>query len=539
MKKLLLIYILFSISVVVWSNNEDLYLQLDDAIENNDRYVQMRERRISDLRKLAKYHSNDIVALMGIEDDVFYQYYAYRYDSAMAAVKRGYQLALESKNPYYQYKNLIHRTLLLSSAGFYSDAEACMDSIPSEKIPKSLLFDYYYNKYQLYSFWDNYYIESEFRSKLKGKIAGNLQAAIKYATPNTPIYYFTLAALSETTGSISKAESYYKKVLSFSNSNNPLYGSAAYNLATILIHRGDSSNYERYLLIAAISDIKNAVKENTALQDLAMYIFHSKGDMEKAEKYITFSNKDAQFYNSRLRMFSLSQRLPVIMAAYQSQLTAKNNKLFWVSVMALILVGISIIFLIGYYRQNLKLRKSKRIISKSNTELVEQYKNVYQLNKKLLDVNLKRERLAKVYIDIYAKLVERSKNFRTLVKRKIKANQTKDLLARLSEMELSKEEGQEFLNNFDKAFLDMYPGFVDEVNMLLRDDCKITDVPAGGLNTELRVLALIHLGVTESAEIANLLFYSPQTIYNYRWGARAKAKVKETFEQDIMNLRLI
>ena len=152
-----------------------------------------------------------------------------------------------------------------------------------------------------------------------------------------------------------------------------------------------------------------------------------------------------------------------------------------------------------------------------------------------MDTNCKREGLAKIYIDLCAKYIDKLKKYQTLVKRKIKANQVNELLSTISSSRISEEDAAVFLNKFDKAFLDLYPTFVQELNALLLPGQQIT-TKNDALTTELRIYALIRLGIKESSEIADLLFYSPQTIYNYRSAVKSRAINRDSFEADIAKI---
>ncbi len=158
------------------------------------------------------------------------------------------------------------------------------------------------------------------------------------------------------------------------------------------------------------------------------------------------------------------------------------------------------------------------------------------LNARLVDTNKKREGLARIYIDLCAKYINRLKNQKTLVQRKIKANQVNELLTLIASSKFSEEDAATFLNRFDKAFLDLYPTFIEEFTALLKPENRTIMPSSNSLTPELRIFALIRLGVKESSEIADLLFYSPQTIYNYRSAVKNKALCKETFEDDVLQL---
>ena len=185
---------------------------------------------------------------------------------------------------------------------------------------------------------------------------------------------------------------------------------------------------------------------------------------------------------------------------------------------------------------NLQLKQLNLQLANSNLQQADLNEKLQGLNRKLLDTNKHREALASIYIDLCAKYIDKLEKFQTLVKRKIKANQAQDLLQTVSSTRVSEEDAATFLNRFDKAFLELYPSFVEEFNSLLRTEGQIVQKSPLSLTTELRTFALIRLGVKNTADIAGLLFLSPQTIYNCRSVTKGKAICKDSFDQDVMSL---
>lgn len=224
------------------------------------------------------------------------------------------------------------------------------------------------------------------------------------------------------------------------------------------------------------------------------------------------------------------------MATYQTMVKRQNSNLR----VALILISLSVIGLIVVtffiVRQNKLLTSRRKALAVSNTQLSQLNEQLSVLNRQLLDTNSKRERLAKLYIDLCAKYIDRLRKYQTMVKRKIKANQVSEILNTMSSSRLSEQDAITFMNKFDKAFLDLYPTFLHEFNLLLTETHRMDFKQQHGLTTEMRIFALIRLGVKESSEIADLLFYSPQTIYNYRSLMKNKAINRESFEQDVQKL---
>lgn len=214
-----------------------------------------------------------------------------------------------------------------------------------------------------------------------------------------------------------------------------------------------------------------------------------------------------------------------------------QNRFLRYAVWSISLLGaVLLVFLYFFVRQNRQLSARRHELDQSNSLLTEANGRLNVVNEQLMDTNRKREGLAKLYIDLCAKNIDRMEKFQMTVQRKIKANQTKELLTVISSSKANQQEATAFLKRFDEAFLNLYPSFVTEFNMLLKEGEQVVVNKPGTLSTELRIFALVRLGVKESSEIAALLFYSPRTIYNYRSAFKNKAKDRNTFEDEVRRL---
>ena len=182
------------------------------------------------------------------------------------------------------------------------------------------------------------------------------------------------------------------------------------------------------------------------------------------------------------------------------------------------------------------LKDSNNELKDSNDELKDSNKALRVSNDELKNTNAKRELMANAFIRLCYQYIERLENQRKLVIRKIKTNQQKELLSILSSSKRSTEENQNFLSQFDKIFLSLYPSFVKELNTLLTPEAQIQLKEDNELTPSLRVAALVRLGVTESPKIAGILSYSLQTIYNYRSTLKNSAIDKDHFEENLQKL---
>lgn len=183
----------------------------------------------------------------------------------------------------------------------------------------------------------------------------------------------------------------------------------------------------------------------------------------------------------------------------------------------------------------LALKQNKKL-NQRRLEMREQNELLEKLNQQLSNTNKHRETYLRLFLDISAVYINKLDALRKMVTRSIKAGTTNDLLQKINRVRVVEEDASMFYNRFDRAFLILYPDFVKQLNSLLREDAQIQPQNENSLTTELRIFALMRLGVTASSEIATLLFYSTQTIYNYKTQMKNKAKVRETFEQDVNRL---
>lgn len=288
--------------------------------------------------------------------------------------------------------------------------------------------------------------------------------------------------------------------------------------------------YEYWSVRSAISDQLCPLKENLSLQELAMHLFQKdERNAERASHYLYFSLDDAKFYHNKLRILGISEKLPGIMAVYERQLyhskQVRTHQNYLLGVLAVVLLCALVVIL----RQNKKLNKKEREVSRQNNLLT-------QMNQQLTQANSRREKYMRLFMDLCALYIGKLNNYQKLVVRKIKAHQEGELVQRANPTKLADNEAIEFYSRFDKAFLELFPSFVEQFNALLRDGKKVEVSNKGGLTTELRIYALVRLGVGESVEIATLLSYSPQTIYNYRTAMRKRAINSDTFEDDVRAL---
>ena len=542
MRHLIVIIITLMIQpIYIKGDNNQLYKQLDAALAQRAHYVELKEKSLNEIKQGAKYVTSNEDKLK-LYEQLANEYKAYEYDSAMTYVNKGLILAQKSNYIFFNKRFQLSQTRLLITRGFYAEAKEILQKIEPKEEPRDYQFLYYYTMYGLYNNWSTYCENNEFSKNYDLKKVEYLKKAIELSPKKDAFYYYLMGELYYFSNhpNNNKTIQYYKKALSMEKANSRLHAMTAFALSEVYQKANNLELMEHYLLVAAISDITSATKENVALQDIALFIYkHKTRSLNKAQEYINLSLEDAYAYNNRLRRIEISSKLQLITNAYTDDIRATNSMLY---------IALSVIFLLslGVGLSSLFIRKKNRLLKQKKDEITATSakmeilnSQLHLINEELKDTNQKRERLVKVYIDLCYKNIERNSKLRTLAVRKIKANQSKELLSLLSSSSSTEKENKEFLTEFDKAFLSLYPTFVSELNKQLTESAHIQLKENGEMPPILRVCALLRLGITESSKIAGILSYSPQTVYNYRSMLKNNARDKEHFEENVLRLCMV
>ena len=542
MRHLIIIIITLMIQpIYVKGDNNQLYKQLDAALAQRAHYVELKEKSLNEIKQGAKYVTSNEDKLK-LYEQLANDYKAYEYDSAMTYVNKGLLLAQKSNNILFNKRFRLSQTRLLITRGFYAEAKEILQKIAPKEDSRNYQFLYYYTLYELYNNWAAYCENNEFSKNYNQKKMEYLKKAIELSPKKDAFYYYLMGELYYFSNhpNNNRTIQYYKKALNMEKGNSRLHAMTAFALSEVYKKANNLKLMEHYLLVAAISDITSATKENLALQDIALFIYkHKTRSLNKAQEYINLSLEDAYAYNNRLRRIEISSKLQMITNAYTDDIKTTNRLLniaLLVIILLLLGVGISSLFI---RKKNRLLKQKKDEISATSDKMEKLNGQLHLINDELKDTNQKRERLVKVYIDLCYKNIERNSKLRTLVVRKIKANQSKELLSLLSSSTNTEKENKEFLTEFDKAFLSLYPTFISELNQQLTESAHIQLKENGEMPPILRVCALLRLGITESSKIAGILSYSPQTVYNYRSILKNNAIDKEHFEENVLKLCMI
>lgn len=524
-------YMLLFILISCTGSHNEKYAELDKAIADRNIYMAEKEERINNLHKQitpnisleTKYH---------IYNGIFEEYLAYKADSAQKYADILSDIAKQTGNREYINDTDINKSALLSTSGVFDKAEAILKNLDKKTFTNANYRHYYEYCRWLYITWNAYLRVKENIAEYQDKVMAYNDSMLT-VVPQTDIdYHYWQGEHYWDIKEYEKAEEQYLIGISKMSPLSRRYASITCSMAYVCREQKKWDEFEKYMILAAIADQKIPLKENLALQEIAEHLT-IKNDITRANRYLICSLEDAIFYNNRLRLTQIARKFPDVVVRYQKHEESIQHIQTFVIVIVCLLAILLFVFA-GYILRHNKILKAQRKIR------IQLNENLNQLNEELKTANIHlkqtnniREQYVSLFIELCAAYIDKYNKFMTNVERKVKTHQVDDILSLLHQSRLKDTDTKEFFLNFDKAFLTLYPTFIEEFNKLLRPDKQITLKKGEFLSNELRLMALIRLGVKDTQKISTLLFYSPQTIYNYRSSMKNRAIDKENFEKNV------
>lgn len=544
-KIVLLIWLLASFSTAVWADKalDSLLNVLDQTIQKHETYVVQRESRIRHLNELARGVVFNSVEHYNLNNQLFKEYKSFVCDSAILYLNENIQIAEALKDRERQVESKLLLSLLLSASGMYTESIDVLNMVERREVTSELLPEYYSCFGHVYGEL-GFYTQDKTLAKKYWNIAETYKDSL-YAILPPQSEEFLLMHEDRLREQHLYAEALKINDLRLSQveSGTPQYALVTYHRSLIYKYSNDSINEKKNLCLSAISDIRSAIKDHASLWMLAQLLYED-GHIEQAYRYMRFSWNATKFYNARLRSWQSADALSLIDKTYQAMIEKQNARLEQNLLLITALLLLLVVALGYIYRQMKKLRLARNHLQVANGQLKELNEELRQMNDCLTFTNaelsesdqIKEEYIAR-FIKLCSTYINRLDTYRRMVNKKISAGQIADLLRITRSQDALDEELEELYANFDTAFLHLFPDFVRKFNSLLQDDEHISLKKDELLNTELRIFALIRLGIEDSSQIAEFLRYSVNTIYNYRAKVKNKAYSRDDFEEKVKKIR--
>lgn len=497
--------------------------RLDEVLEQADEYVRIKEQKIATIGNMLNSRGVSPLQQYQIYGQLYEEYKAYQFDKAKEMLEHQEVLADELGSLPMKNDALLNKAYLLTSAGFFLEADNVFGQLDTAVFDDSQKILWYNARQKFLHDYQEYVRTSSIDVPDADKIAFYQDQVLNKSPKESSLSHHMKILRMIEAGDFERA---YNENLTFigtlSNDEHD-YAVQTYWQGFICENLDRPVETIMWWVESAISDIKGAVKDNASLCSIAIKLINPE-ETDRAFRYIRLSLDDALFYNAKLRKVQIASTMPWIEKAYSDakevQAGERLRYLMLTSVAALLLMLICI-YTVSLY---VKGRRSAGVIEKKNEQLAEYTRsiidvedNLRKTNYDLVEANAAKEEYLGLFLSMCSGYLD-----------KLKKTLTRDQY----EAEL-----KNFYKTFDTSFLTLYPTFVDEFNALLKDENKITLKEGEMLNTELRIFALIKLGITQSSHIASLLRYSVNTIYNYRAQVK-KAAIddKENFEEIVKKL---
>lgn len=530
-----------------------LLATLDSILVQTGELASQKELKIAQLKKKLSNAAN-FEEEFWINKMLYDESFVFNADSAMKYVDRNIQIATELKKKDWQDEWLINRSFMFAATGLLKEAGEVLEKVDSTSLSDGLKLSYYYQRSYLYSHLGQYMgDQKQVNNKYYNEFENANKHMLALVRPKDPLYWWCVASCNELSPEDSLFSVLENVVLS-SHHNTRLDAMNAYGLSNMYKRLGDKEKTMIYLIYSAMADLRVCNRDIASLQELSSLLYDA-GDIDRAYAYMNYCLKAALLYPNRVRIINISTELDKIYANYQQRdirwRNSLQNYLYVVTFFSIILV----LALIGLYRQTKKMRKSRTELDSVNhslnqhvVELSQMHKQLALANQELQNLNellrsanqklqesndVKEEYIGYVF-SICSNYISKLDEYRKNINRKLKTGQFEEARQLTDNSSLTQNELKDFYANFDAIFLRVYPDFVADLNSLLRPEEQILLKDASELNTEVRIYALVRLGINDSVKIADFLHCSPQTVYNHRLRMRNKAIIpKDKFAEAV------
>lgn len=520
-------------------SNQALYHTLDSLIANYNQLTAEKERRVTNIKDGVRGIKLSPEQQYDLNQRLYDEYVAYKFDSAFYYIEKNVNALSASADHDRFAASAVRMAHILAVTGLFDRARRLLDKVNPDSISDQQKIAYYTQQSELNLYrsemaqFTNYFYDYIKRAQYYR------QLVMQIAPKDSYDYVFNRATYICEAGDTEEAIRILEAYLSKTEQGTRIYSIITSTLAFFYQNKGVSEKQEYYLLLSAISDERSAIRENNSLRSLSELLM-DRGNYDDAYRYLLQAISEAKFYGSRIRMMQVGRMAPQILQLYDAERTRTQQRtsllLMVISFISIILAGIIVYTLILYCKKHAAGLK----IIEMNKMLASHSEEIESVNTQMKEANRIKEEYIGRFLELSSQLISDSEQRLKQLNRLARERKLEELYAELKTMEPVNKGIRKFHSHFDTAFLNIYPNFISEVNNLLNPECRFDveqdGTPVKHLSTELRVLALIRLDITDNQEIADILRSSITTIYTYRSKIKARAINKESFEDDVRKI---
>lgn len=522
--------------------SDSLFKKLKKTIESSPIYDAEKIAEINGLKSsLQSLPKNDLQMQYQIIRSLYEEYKTFNYDSAFLYARKLQQISYQMQHPALIEDSKVKLSFILVSGGLFKNAFDTLHSVSLSGVPDSIKADYYSLMGRYYYDLSDYNNDKYFTPAYYK--LGNLyiDSSLLYYQPSSFEYDYYKGLKDLKTGGRNKTVLEFLNILKRPNLSFHQRALVESTLSGIYREMNETDKETETFLLAAIDDIKSSTKETTATLYLSQ-IYFARGNLKAAFLCVEKAIQDAVYYGARQRQVQVSRILPIIEVAQVNAVEAQKKLLIlYSSIATLLLLGLIVLFII-INKQNKKLKIAQQVITEANQKEQEINQKLSIANSKLSEVNSKLSEANKIkeeyiihFFNVNTDFFSRIEKFKTVTEKKLYNRKYDDIKYLLNNINL-KAEKAEMLKNFDKVFLNLFPDFINDFNSLFNEAERIYPDKDELLNTDLRIFALMKMGITNNEKIAQILGYSVNTIYAYKTKIKKKSIVASAVFDEVYHI---
>lgn len=508
-----------------------LYNTIDSLIEHRSELLAEKEIRLKALKD-GLQEGLDEDQLFKLNERIYDEYMAYNFDSAYYYINKNVECQRALGHADRFAASAVRMAHILAVSGIFNNARLLLNEVRVEDISTANKIDYYEQQSELNLFRSEMANFTPLFPAYVDSMQHYRQKILEIAPHDSYNYIFNLATYTCEQGEVDKAIKMLEDYLPKLRQGDRHYSIVTSTLAFFYTHKDQPKTREKYLLLSAISDLRASILENNSLRELSIILLERQ-EYKKAYNYLQQASADAKLYGSRLRSLQAARLAPLITQAYDTERVRTQNRTYILlailSVITLLLIG-TIAFILSMMR---KRRAAIEKINTLNQELERRNAAVEAANNEMKESNRIKDEYIGRFLELSSNYIQRGEERAKLLNRLARDKKMAELYTELKSSSSLNESIRLFYQNFDTAFLNIYPNFIKEVNSLMANGNQFEVDGGQKLTTELRILALIRLGINDNQKIADILRSSITTIYTYRSKIKSRALSKDTFEDEI------